>query len=230
MKSHHLEDEEDDEDDETASENELDTEWIPSLSHHNLSLRRKEIVQDRKLTWSFSTCQGGRFNRMVNMCAKKVGIEAASDIFGKLGVPKGAAEYDAILKVCVETARLDNTETVIIEQLNKAFMYFKSMKEHSFKLEEDIYGPFVSYLIEMDMVEEFYFFSDIIKDVNPSTSPRLGYYEMLLWITVDDKEKVRDLCHYMMTEECDTDLIGVFLLFQRFLCLLLLITLNLLLC
>lgn len=188
-------------DDWTPRPEELDIPWLPSLSHHILSLRRKDVVRDRKLKWVFSSSQGGRFHRLVKMCAKKVGTDTAFELFGKLGQATGVKEYKALIKVCIELAR-SGDEEVALEQIHRAFLYFSSMKEYGYELEEDTYGPFLAFLIDMAMVNEFYFFCDVIQSVNPSSSSKLGYYEMTLWIKVDDEEKIQELCNYIATKEC----------------------------
>ena len=89
------------------------------------------------------------------------------------------------------------------------------MKDNGFPLEEETYGPFLAYLIDMAMVEEFFFFCDVIKDANPSSVSKLGYYEMLLWIKVDNEEKIQELCDFIVSEEGlnESSLQGLFFCF-----------------
>ncbi|POO00467.1 Pentatricopeptide repeat [Trema orientale] len=186
---------------EMSLERELDVPWFPSLSQHSISLRRKEVVRERKQKWVFKSTQVGRFNKLVKMCAAKVGPNNAFDVFGKLGRETGVKEYNALIKVCIEKARSTADEDVALEQIHRAFRFFKSMKENGFQLEEETYGPFLSYLIEMAMVEEFFFFCEVITDANPGSVSKLGYYEMLLWIKVNNEEKIQELCDYIISEE-----------------------------
>lgn len=180
---------------------ELEIPWFPSISNHIISLRRKEVVRERKQKWVFKSTQVGRFNKLVAMCADKVGSDTAVDIFGKLGRETGVKEYNALIKVCIEKARSATDEDEALEQIHRAFRFFKSMKDNGFQLEEETYGPFLAYLIDMAMVEEFHFFCGVIMDANPASSSKLGYYEMLLWIKVNNEEKIQELCNYILNEE-----------------------------
>ncbi|MEI4850577.1 hypothetical protein Q8G46_28370, partial [Klebsiella pneumoniae] len=69
-----------------------------------------------------------------------------------------------------------------LQQIYKAYKLFKSMGEQGFPVEETTYGPFLVYLIDMFMVEEFHFFCNVIREKNSNSVSRLSYYEMLLWI------------------------------------------------
>ncbi|XP_028807755.1 pentatricopeptide repeat-containing protein At4g04790, mitochondrial isoform X2 [Neltuma alba] len=79
--------------------------------------------------------------------------------------------------------------------MSKAFRFFRLMREQGYELREQTYSPFLVYLIDMGMVEEFQLFCEVLKDENPSSVSRLGYYEMMLWLRVDNKEKIQDLCN-----------------------------------
>ncbi|XP_062077813.1 pentatricopeptide repeat-containing protein At4g04790, mitochondrial-like isoform X2 [Humulus lupulus] len=186
---------------EMSLEKELEIPWFPSISNGSISVHRKEVVRERKQKWVFKSTQVGRLNTLVKMCAEKVGSDIAVEVFGKLGRETGVKEYGALIKVCIEKARSTTDEEVALEQIHRAFRFFKSMKENGFPLEEETYGPFLAYLIDMAMVEEFNFFCEVITDANSSLSSKLGYYEMLLWIKVNNEEKIQEMCHYIVSKE-----------------------------
>ncbi|KAI9079185.1 hypothetical protein K1719_038911 [Acacia pycnantha] len=159
------------------------------------SQRQKEKTRDRKKKWIFKHAQENRFERVVKFCADKLGAKATVEVLGKLGRETGVKEYNALIEVCINNARKTNDEEVAIEEMSKAFGLFRVMREQGYELQEKTYSPLLVYLIDMGMVEEFQLFSDVIEDENPSSVSRLGYYEMLLWLRVDDKEKIQDLCN-----------------------------------
>lgn len=204
-----LESSHDEEDDfveaDDSFERELCIPWFPSLAPSGISLHRKEVTRERKHKWFFKSTQVNRFNRLVNMCADKVGPGTAFGVFGKLGRETSVKEYNALLKVCIEMARSAEDEDAALEQIHRAYVFFKSMKEHGFQLEDETFGPFLGFLIEMDMVQEFFFFLGVIKDANPNAVSKLGYYEMLMWIKVDDEEKIQELINYIVTEEGESN-------------------------
>lgn len=187
--------------DEKSMENALDLPWFPDMSHSVLSMRRKEITRERKQKWIFKSSQVNRFGRLVNMCADRLGTHTTIQVFDKLGRESGVKEYNALVKICIERARSSADEDVGLEQIHMAFQIFKSMKEQGFLLEEETYGQFLAYLVDMGMTEEFQFFCGVIKAENPSSVARLGYYEMLLWIRVDDEEKIQELCNYIVSDD-----------------------------
>ncbi|KAL0320763.1 UNVERIFIED_CONTAM: Pentatricopeptide repeat-containing protein, mitochondrial [Sesamum radiatum] len=160
----------------------LDFPWLARMSNINISLRRKEVSRERKQKWVFKNAQSSRFGRLVKMCARKLGPDATIEVFGKLGKETGVKEYNALIKVCIETARDTTDEDVSLEQIYKAYQILKLVRENGFKIEEETYGQFLMYLIDFGMVEEFFFFHELIKHENPDSLPRLAYYEMLLWI------------------------------------------------
>ena len=198
-------------------ETDLGIPWFPSIAESGISLQRKEVTRERKQKWFFKSTQVNRFNQLVSMCAGKVGTGAAFGIFGKLGRDTSVKEYNALLRLCTEKARSTNDEEVALQQIHRAFVFFKSMKENGLQLEAETYGPLLTYLIGMDMVQEFHFFCDIIKDANPKAVSKLGYYEMLLWIKVDDEEKIQELFNYIVTEEGEpnSSLRGLFFFLLR---------------
>ncbi|KAJ6293213.1 hypothetical protein OIU78_025239 [Salix suchowensis] len=142
-----------------------------------------------------------RFDRLVDTCAFKLGIDATMDIFGMLGRETGLKECNALMKMCIEQCWETNDENVAMEQISQVLELFILMKDQGFPIEEESYGPFLTLLIDKGMVEEFYFFYGIIKDTNPSEIARLGYYDMRLYIRVNDEEKVKELCNCICTND-----------------------------
>ncbi|KAK9269514.1 hypothetical protein L1049_001289 [Liquidambar formosana] len=179
----------------------LDIPWILSTSHNNISLRRKELSRDRKQKWVFRNTQDPRFGKLVRMCAHKLGTDATLQVFSKLGRETGVKEYNALIGLCLDEARKSVDDEVSRQQLQKAFQHIVSMREQGFQLEEETYGPFLMYLIDMGMIEEFQFFYGVIKDENPCSLSRLGYYEMLLWIRVNNEEKIEELCSCIANDD-----------------------------
>ncbi|XP_058072693.1 pentatricopeptide repeat-containing protein At4g04790, mitochondrial-like isoform X2 [Magnolia sinica] len=173
----------------------LDMPWFSNMSQTCISLRRKELSRERKQKWIFKNTQTHRFEGLVRMCAQKLGTEATLEVFGKLGRETGVKEYNALIKICIEKARQSNDEEISLDEIQKAFQLFRSMREQGFQLEEESYSPLLMYLIDMGMIEEFHFFCGLIKDENPGSFSRLGYYEMLLWIRVNNEDKVQELCN-----------------------------------
>lgn len=177
--------------------------WLLDLSHGNMSVKRKEVTRERKQKWIFNYTGNDRFDRLVKMCTSKLGTGATLDLFGKLGRATGVKEYNALIKVCIKNARETDDEYVAIEEMSKAFHTFKSMRECGFPLEEITYRPLLRYLNDMGLVQEFQLFSDVIKAENPRSASRLGYYEMMLWIRVNNEEMIRDICEYITVEDSE---------------------------
>ncbi|XVF03983.1 hypothetical protein REPUB_Repub05bG0041200 [Reevesia pubescens] len=179
--------------------------WFSNLSNKNISLRRKEVSRERKQKWVHKKTQVPRFNRLLKLCGDKLGPRVALQVFDKLGRETGLKEYNAIIAVCLEKARTSDDEDEALYHISEAFRNFKKMKEEGFQVEEETYGPFLMYFIDMGMVEEFHFFCGPIKEGNPSCLSRLGYYEMLLWVGVNNEEKIRELCNYIAADEEEDD-------------------------
>ncbi|KAK7856947.1 pentatricopeptide repeat-containing protein [Quercus suber] len=178
----------------------LNIPWFSNLSHNHISLHRKEVSRERKQKWVYKSSQGNRFNRLISMCGQKLGTETTIQVFGKLGRETGVKEYNALIGLCVQRVRRSDDEDAALEQIHMAFRLFESMREQGFQIEEDTYGQFLLYLIEMGMEQEFHFFCGVIGKDNPCSLPRLGYYEMLLWIGVNNEEKIQELCKYIAVD------------------------------
>ncbi|KAA8526940.1 hypothetical protein F0562_008831 [Nyssa sinensis] len=187
--------------DDKSLEKVLEIPWLSSMSHNNISFRRKEVSRERKQKWIFKSTQTNHFDRLVRMCAQKLGTDATIQVFGKLGRETGVKEYNALIRLCIEKARRSKDEEVSLEQAYKAYQLFKSMREQGFQLEEETYGPFLVYLIDMGLVEEFHFFFGVIRDENPNSLSRLAYYEMLLWIRLKNEDKIRELCNSIAVDD-----------------------------
>ncbi|XP_024626132.2 pentatricopeptide repeat-containing protein At4g21880, mitochondrial [Medicago truncatula] len=73
------------------------------------------------------------------------------------------------------------------------------------ELEEETYGPLLKYIINMGDVGQFQIFSKLIKDHihNSKSISRLGYYDMLMWIRVNDEAMIRYACEYIIRGETD---------------------------
>lgn len=175
--------------------------WLSQLSNHDRSLRRKEVSRERKQKWVYKNTQGDRFKRLIKMCGDKLGTEATIAVFGNLGRETGLKEYNGLIAICLEKARNSDDDEVALEHVSEAFKTFKKMREQGFQLGEGTYGQFLLYFIDMGMVEEFFFFCGSIKEGKLSSPSRLGYYEMLLWIGVNNEEKIRELCNYIAADD-----------------------------
>ncbi|XP_057752702.1 pentatricopeptide repeat-containing protein At4g04790, mitochondrial-like [Arachis stenosperma] len=173
--------------------------WCPDLSPGYLLTKRRGLTRERKNKWIFKLSHDERFDRLVKMCAKRLGTGTTLDVFRQLGRETGVKEFNALIKMSIQKARTTNNEYIAIEELSKAFHLLENMKECGFKLEEETYQPLLRYVIDMGMVKEFQLFSDVV-GAECSVS-RLGYYEMLLWIRVEDEEMIRDICEYITVED-----------------------------
>ncbi|KAL6544431.1 hypothetical protein OROMI_023293 [Orobanche minor] len=179
--------------------------WLAEITNGSLSVQRKACsrVRKQKFVFKFKCTHKRRITQLVNTCSQRLGSDITIEIFGKLGKENGLKEYNALIKICIEKARDSTNEDVSVEQICKAYQILKSVREQGFKIEEETYGQFLLYLIDSGMVEEFFFFSELIRDENPDSLPRLAYYEMLLWIRVDNEEKIQELCHSAVTNDAE---------------------------
>lgn len=202
---------------EKSEETALDVPWFGTLSNNNISSRRKEVSRERKQKWIYKSSQDTRFTQLVKFCGQRLGTEVTVDVFSRLGRETGIKEYQALINMCVDNAKNSTNEEAALQQIHIAFQLFKSMKERGFQLEEETYGPLLAYLIEMGMVEEFHSFQGVIKGDNACSPSRLGYYEMLLWIRVNNEQKIQELCNGVMTNEVENNssLLGVCFSFRN---------------
>ncbi|XP_039025749.1 pentatricopeptide repeat-containing protein At4g04790, mitochondrial-like [Hibiscus syriacus] len=166
-----------------------------NFSNNDISLKQKEISGERRQKWVYKETQGGPLDRLIKMCGDKLGTKVIMEVFDKLGRDMDLKECNALLEVCLEKARTSNDEDDAFKHMSEAFRIFKKMWERGFEVDEGTYGPFLMYFIDMGMVEMFFFFCGHIKEGNPSCVARLGYYEMLLWIRVNNEEKIQEICN-----------------------------------
>ncbi|KAL5978227.1 hypothetical protein ACLOJK_029344 [Asimina triloba] len=183
---------------------------LSNMPQTPISLRRKELSRERKRKWIFKNTQTRRFERLVVTSAKRLGTDATLEIFSKLRRETGTREYNALIKICMEKARESNDD-VSIGHAQKAFELFVSMKEEGFPLEEESYSPLLVYLTDTERIEEFNLFCNFIKDANPGSVSRLGYYEILLWIRVNNVEKVQELLDFAIDHIEDASDLAEFL-------------------
>lgn len=175
--------------------------WISTGNQNNISAYRKEVLRERKQKYIHKMSQGGRFNKLVQMCATKLGTETTVKIFGRLGRETGLKEFTALIRVCIEEARQADNEDVTLEHMYIAYQLLSLMKQQGFEVEEETYGQLLMYFIDMEMIEEFHFFCNCIHDEHSRSVPRLGYYEMLLYIRVNDELQIQELCSSIAANE-----------------------------
>lgn len=175
----------------------LEIPWVPDVPSGDISVKRKEVSRERKQKWVFKYSNEDRSDRLLGMCAKRLGSKATVEVFGHLGRETGLKEYNKLIQLCVKKARGADDEDIAIEEMGKVFQLFKSMTEQGLKLEEQTYRPLLLYVIDMHMVEEFQFFCHVIKEENPSSVTRLGYYELMLWLRVNNEEKIQGIYNYI---------------------------------
>ncbi|CAL9238462.1 unnamed protein product [Arabidopsis halleri] len=70
---------------------------------------------------------------------------------------------------------------------------FKFLKEEGLSIEEGMYSSCLCYLIDEKMEKKFNFLIRILKEEIPDSLPVLGYYEMLLWIELNDVQKIEEI-------------------------------------
>ncbi|XP_006286359.2 pentatricopeptide repeat-containing protein At4g04790, mitochondrial isoform X1 [Capsella rubella] len=171
---------------------------IPSFTTkipYDISLRSKELSRERKEKRVYkNNGLSRRFAKIFRDSAQKLGTEAMFGAFNRVAKEMSATEYNAMIGVYLEHAEKSNDLDYALDHIEKAFELLKSMKDRGFSIEERAYVPLLSYLIDMDMVDEFHSFKDVIRDASPGSVERLGYYEMLLWIQIGDGEKIEELC------------------------------------
>ncbi|GFP89983.1 pentatricopeptide repeat-containing protein at4g21880 mitochondrial [Phtheirospermum japonicum] len=172
----------------------LNLTWLSNITNGSVSVQRKEVHRMRKQKFVFTSSKHTHIGRLVKSCGQKLGSDATIAIFGKLGKVTGVKEFNSLIRICIQKARVATDEDVSVEQIKTAFEIFKVLRERGFKIEEETYGQFLMYLGDCGLVEEFFFFADLIREENPDSLPRLAYYEMLLWIRVNNEEKIQELC------------------------------------
>ncbi|KAH9610959.1 hypothetical protein KSS87_002499 [Heliosperma pusillum] len=177
--------------------------WFSNLFNSSTPLRRKELSRDRKIKWIFKNTQKLRFDKLVSLCLAKLGSGSMFDVLTKLGRGTSLKEYNAFIKGCIETARNSKDEKAQIAQILEAYRLLQLMKERGFPIEEEVFGPFLIYLIDKHMDDQFILLLEIVKEEDLSLHPRLGYYEMLFWIEMNNEEKVQELCNEIAVGESE---------------------------
>ncbi|OIW03158.1 hypothetical protein TanjilG_11795 [Lupinus angustifolius] len=175
--------------------------WLSNISQSNTYLRRKEPSREKKQKCMFELSQRSRFDRLIEICAKVLGTGATIELFGKVGREPGLKGYTTLIEMCIDRARGTDDDDIATEEMGKVFHLFKSMREQGLDLAEQAYRPLLLYIIDTCLVEEFHFFCNVIKDENPSSLARLGYYEMMLWLRVNNEEKIQGLCDYILEND-----------------------------
>ncbi|KAE8779586.1 pentatricopeptide repeat-containing protein [Hordeum vulgare] len=182
----------------------LDMEWFAGSQPSNAMMHlRKEVAREKKKRYIFKNTESRRFTRLMRMCADKLGMESALEFFGRLGRDTGPKEFNALARVCLEKARACGEIDSAVEHIFRAYRLFEMMKDRGFQIEEDSYGPFLLYLMDVEMLEEFEMFSAFFRDANPRSCSRIPYYEMLLLIRAQDEESIRELCRSV--EDCSEE-------------------------
>ncbi|CAL9083008.1 unnamed protein product [Musa acuminata var. zebrina] len=171
----------------------LDVPWFSSMSQINTTQWKKEVSRERKQKYIFKNTESRRFVELMKKCADKLGTKSTVEFFGRLGREMGLREYNALIGLCISKARNCSNEEDSMVHIKKAYGLFASMREKGLQIEEQSYGPLLMYMIDMKLTQEFQMFSEFFKDENPESSSRIGYYEMLLWISVGNEDKIREL-------------------------------------
>ncbi|KAL5207009.1 hypothetical protein ABZP36_031444 [Zizania latifolia] len=193
----------------------LDMEWfaVPPPSNP-LVAWQKEVAREKKRRYIFKNTESRRFTRLMQKCADKLGAESALEFFGKLGRETGTKEFHALIRVCLAKAKTCRDIDSVVVHIYRAYRLFEMMRDRGFRILEDSYGPFLLYLMDVGMSEEFEMFSAFFKDVDPQSYSRIAYYEMLLWIRAQDEEKIQELLHSVedFNEEGDYDMAESYML------------------
>ncbi|XP_013662012.2 pentatricopeptide repeat-containing protein At4g04790, mitochondrial isoform X2 [Brassica napus] len=171
---------------------------IPSFNAKipiDISLRSKELSRERKERRVYKkNALSRRFAKIFRDSAHKLGTDTTFGAFDRVAKEMSVTEYNAMVGVYFELAEKSHDLEYALDHIGKAFEVLKTMRDRGFQIEESVYGPVLEYLIDMDMVDEFRSFRDVISEASPGLVERLGYYEMLLWIQLGDGEKVEELC------------------------------------
>ncbi|KAG7546642.1 Pentatricopeptide repeat [Arabidopsis suecica] len=176
------------------SKNALETSDFP---HRKIvsSQKPKQASRGRVQTENYQKKQSEIMEKLAKGCVRKLGTETMFEVLTKMGKEAGEKEYNAMTKLCIERARRSNDAEYVLDQIGKAIEHLKEMRQLGFSIGEGAYGPFFKYLVDMEMVEEFQILKDFIMEACPESRGRLVYYEMLLWIQVNDEEKIHKLCN-----------------------------------
>nr|CAB3445493.1 unnamed protein product [Digitaria exilis] len=173
----------------------LDFEWFQAPSSKDPTLQyRREIARERKKQYIFKNVESRRYTKLMQLCANKLGTESTVEFFEKLGRETGVKEFGSLIRLCLNKARDCKDVDSAVEYIYRAYHLFETMRDKGLTIEQDIYGPFLLYLVDVGLSEEFEMFTAFFKNSNPQSS-RIAYYEMLHCIRVQDELKIQELCH-----------------------------------
>lgn len=164
---------------------------------------RKEISRERKLKWVYKNTKSRRFKLLARKCSQRFGSDSTLKVFSRLGRQATSSEFHELIGYLIAEARGCTDEETLVDKIYQVFELFKYMREKGFSLDEAAYGPFLKYLIERNMVEEFQFFCELIKEGNETCLACLGYYEMLFHIQVNNEEKIQQLLDSTIANKAD---------------------------
>ncbi|KAK4795353.1 hypothetical protein SAY86_013347 [Trapa natans] len=189
---------------------------IPWLSNTNplLSSRQKEVSRVRKQKWVFKCTQDRRFQQLIKTCTEKIGAEAAMTVFQKLGRETGIKEYNALINVCIQKAKDADDDDIALQEVYNAYHLLGIMKEQGLELDEPTYGPLLRYLVDAGMENGFHHVTELVNGNSENSILKFSYYEMLLYVNINDEKKLRQLCDKAMaTDEKEKhDVIGNYLM------------------
>ncbi|KAM7261672.1 hypothetical protein ACFE04_020749 [Oxalis oulophora] len=114
------------------------------------------MTRDKKQKWIHKNTQGYLFDWLVNRCVQSLGTDTTIEMFGRLGRETGEKEYNAIIRCCIEQAKLCDSDDESLDKFMKAYKIFKGMKEQGFAIKEGTYGPLLTFLAEKGMVQVFH--------------------------------------------------------------------------
>ncbi|KAL0908971.1 hypothetical protein M5K25_023487 [Dendrobium thyrsiflorum] len=166
--------------------------------------RKKETSRFRKQKVMQKNVTSRHFLKLMELCAEKLDVESTLGLFGRVGREISLKEYKTLIALWIGKARNNNGEDSI-GYLQKVFHLFVSMRERGFQILEDIYAPVFVYMIDMRMKEEFLVFTEFIKDYDHKSYSKIGYYEMLFWIKMGDKCRIKELCSSIVADRGDDD-------------------------
>ncbi|CAH2078331.1 unnamed protein product [Thlaspi arvense] len=159
------------------------------------STRIKDVSRGRLQTGSFNNNQTQVMKKLAKGFARKLGTETMLGLLAKLGKEASEKDYNAWVQICIEQARRSNDAEYVLDKVGEATEHLKEMRRLGFSIDEGTYAPFAKCLVDMEMVEEFQFFKEFLREACPESLGKLVYYEMLLCIQLNDDEKIHELCN-----------------------------------
>ncbi|KAF2285830.1 hypothetical protein GH714_008293 [Hevea brasiliensis] len=151
----------------TSLENKLEIPWVPNFHTEIRSERRKETL----------------------------GVRATMVAFGKLGRENGVKEYNALIEICINKARESDDEDFALEYISRAFKLMKLMKEQGFQLENETYGPFLMYIIDMGVTATNKYHTPFAENYLLALCETEQKNELLQLLEIIDITKVSSLDH-----------------------------------